>query len=322
MRADSAGAAPARPGTFRVVFIADTHVIGPQYACCSESPGLDNDSIMKTPERLARVRDQVNALDPAPDLVFVLGDVVHDAHHFRSVAEYRSEETGFSRASELFSDFEMPVHFVWGNHDYELDCSGEGAGHWDRAFTHQIFETLFDSPPTSVVNHKGWRFLLTNSQLGPTWTPGDPQCNPSLASYGADQLAWVDAQLAEGLPTMVMAHYYSAVTAMGESPADAHPDLMTVLRQHDNMRLFLAGHAHRWIDLRTVPDLPQVVLGATRYDTDNFWLFEFDEDGDEYRILDEDKPVWYTTCADTWRYDGGAPALDPSAAEEGDCGSR
>jgi len=42
----------APPASFRVVLVADTHVIGPEYICCSESPGLDNESIMKTPGRL------------------------------------------------------------------------------------------------------------------------------------------------------------------------------------------------------------------------------------------------------------------------------
>ena len=47
----------------------------------------------------------------------------------------------------------------------------------------------------------------------------------------------------------------------------------------------------------------------------------FEEDGSEYTILDYDKAKWFTTCADTWTYDG-TPAVDPSAPpESGDCGS-
>lgn len=69
---------PQEPGTFRVAMVADTHVIGPEYVCCSESEGIDNESIMKTPERLAAVVAAINAVEPPPELVFVLGDVVHD----------------------------------------------------------------------------------------------------------------------------------------------------------------------------------------------------------------------------------------------------
>lgn len=314
---DSAGGYPdPQPGTFRVVMLADTHVVGPEYECCSESEGIDNESIMKTPARLEAVRDQINALDPAPDLVFVLGDVVHNAMVYDDLQSYEDIETGYSRAAALFRDFNMPVHLVWGNHDYKVKCNGEGK---DRELTHEVLQSLFDAPPSDVIDHKGWRFVLTNSQLGPTWTPGHEMCETGLASYGADQLAWIDEQLSAGKPSMVMAHFYTLVTKLNEDPAGPHADLPAVLASHDNMKLFLAGHMHRWVDSRDAPNFPQVIVGATRYDTDNFWLFEFEENGEEYVILDEDKPTWYTTCADTWDYDGETPALSSTNVEEGDC---
>jgi 3',5'-cyclic AMP phosphodiesterase CpdA len=303
---------------FRVVMLADTHVVGPEYDCCSESEGIDNDSIMKTPARLEAVQAQVNALDPAPDLVFVLGDVVHDALVHDDVETYSDIETGYSTAAALFRGFDMPVHLVWGNHDYDVRCSGESK---DRELAHGVFEALFDAPPTESIDHKGWRFVLANSQLGPTWTAGHPLCETGLASYGPEQLAWIDTQLAEGMPTIVMAHFYTLVTKLNEDPGATHPDLPAVLARHDNLKLFLAGHMHRWVDNRAAPNFPQVILGATRYDTDNFWLFEFDVDGDEYRILDEEKPAWYTTCADTWDYNGPHPAPAEDSVEEGDCGN-
>ncbi len=312
------GTPPPTPGTFRVAMLADTHVIGPDYECCSESEGIDNDSIMKTPARLEAVRDQINGLDPQPDLVFVLGDVVHDALLYDDLETYLDRETGYSRAAELFRGFAMPVHFVWGNHDYDVHCSGPSK---DRELAHDIFGALFGAPPTGSVDHKGWRFLLTNSQLGPTWTPGHALCETGLASYGPEQLAWIDAQLDEGLPTFVMAHFYTLVTKLNEDPGAGRPDLPSVLARHDNLKLFLAGHMHRWVDSRAAANFPQVILGATRYDTDNFWLFELEEYGDSYQILDEDKPVWFTTCADTWTYEGPVPGPAAGSPEEGDCGS-
>ena len=74
------GAVP-RPDKFRAVFIADTHIIGPQYTCCSESEGADNASIVRTVERLESTQAKINGMRPRPDMVFVLGDVLHDAHH-------------------------------------------------------------------------------------------------------------------------------------------------------------------------------------------------------------------------------------------------
>lgn len=307
----------AGQATFRVVFIADTHVIGPQYTCCSESEWLDNDSIMKTADRLAQVRDAVNALDPQPDLVFVLGDVMHDSHVFETTDEYVAEESGWSISADLFDGFDAPVHLVWGNHDYEVSCDTD-RHQFSHAFTHDLFDRFFATAPTDVVDHKGWRFILANSQLGPTWTPGDPMCNTGLASYGREQLGWMDDLLADGLPSIVMAHYYMAVTETNEDPDGPFSGLGTVLDAHSNMKLFLSGHMHRWVDGREDGVFPQVILGATRYDTDNFWLFEFEENGDTYSIIDETKPRWFTTCADTWTY-GDPPALDSAAAEQGDC---
>ena len=98
------------------------------------------------------------------------------------------------------------------------------------------------------------------------------------------------------------------------------PDLSAVLARHDNVAVHMAGHLHRWYDLvpsRLTP-VRHIILGATRYDADNFWMVEFASDG-SFEILDYDKPRWQTTCADTWSYDG-SPVLMDDAIEEGDCG--
>ena len=51
--AGTATPTPAGPSTFRAVFMTDTHIIGPQYTCCSENSPADNSSIVKTVERLS-----------------------------------------------------------------------------------------------------------------------------------------------------------------------------------------------------------------------------------------------------------------------------
>jgi 3',5'-cyclic AMP phosphodiesterase CpdA len=309
---------PVTPGTFRVAFIADTHVIGPQYVCCSESEGLDNESIMKTPDRLAAVVDQLNAVNPPPEAVFVLGDVVHDAHVFDSLDAYEAEETAWSRAAALFDGLDMPVHLVWGNHDYDVDCGEVGDDR--RLFTHDLFDRFFGAEPTKVVDLYGWRFILANSQLGPTWDAVDGACSTGTGSFGAAQLTWLDEQLGEGRPSVVMSHHYLPVTRAEEDPAGLG-DYESVLSARSNMKLSLAGHAHRWIDFTPSYGFPHILLGATRYDTDDFWIVEFSKESDAYTILDFDKARWLTTCADTWVYDG-TPAPDPAnPAETGDCGN-
>lgn len=309
-------AGPAAPGTFRVAVISDTHVIGPQYACCSESDELDNSSIMKTVDRLGETVARINAVDPPPALVFVLGDVVHDARVYPTLEEYEGQDTAWSRASELLGGLTMPYHIAFGNHDYDFSCEDPA---YDRALTHALFARYFGAEPYTAVDHEAWRFLLANSQLGPTFDLADPRCDGGLGSFGAEQLAWLEAQLDAGRPSMVMSHHYLPVIASAEDP-QGRGDLETVLGAAPDLRLSLAGHAHRWLDFAVSYPFRHVLLGGTRYDADNFWILELQADGSAWRILDEEKPVWFTTCADTWVY-ADTPAPDPaSPAETGDCG--
>lgn len=301
------------PGVFRVVLMADTHVIGPQYECCSESPGVDNASIIKTEDRLREVVGEINAITPRPEMVFVLGDIVHAAHHSTDPAWYQANRNAFTIASELFELLDMPVHVLWGNHDYEVNCSGET---YDRALSHQVQRDFFGTEPYYSLDHKGWKFLFLNSQLGPTWDVNDARCDTSTASFGADQLDWTARELEEGMPTLVFSHHNRLLWLAAENPGSPNIDLRTVLGRYDNVEGNFAGHLHRWID--QVFGDEERVLSGTRYDTDNFWLLELDGTDRTYSILDEDKAIWLSSCARTYSYDG-TPTLVEDAPEEGDC---
>lgn len=315
---DSSSQTGLAPAPLRVVLVADTHVIGPQYACCSESDGADNDSIMRTPERLEQTVARINAIEPRPDFVFVLGDVLHDAYHSDDPAWYEENESAFSVASDLFSKLEVPVQYLWGNHDYEVRCGG-GSGSYSRELAHGLFERFFQSPPYSVVEAGGWNFALLNSQLGPTWDATGPKCETGLGSFGEEQLAWLDGVLQGGLPTVVMSHHHRLTSIASDEGTGVNADLTAVLERHDNVAVHFAGHLHRWYDLEPAGESPvrHIILGSTRYDDDNFWLVEFSPDG-SWSILDYDKPQWFTTCADTWTYAGSA-VPEEGAVENGDC---
>ena len=304
--------------TVRVVFIADTHIIGPQYECCSESDGVDNASIMRTQERLQKTITQINAIEPQPDHIFILGDVLHDAYHSTDLGWYQTENNAFKVAADLLDDLHAPVHILWGNHDYEVDCN-LGPNHHDRELSHQLFETFFQMPTHGVVEAGSWKFIMLNSQLGPTWDPNSEKCDTELGSYGEEQLTWLDNLLSDDRPAIVMTHHHM-LTSTAEAENDGgNPDLATVLARHDNVAFHIAGHLHRWYDIESSPLTPvrHIILGATRYDDDNFWVAEFDTNGD-YRILDYEKPQWNTTCADTWLY-YGIPELTANTVENGDC---
>ncbi|MEM8609606.1 MAG: metallophosphoesterase [Myxococcota bacterium] len=309
---DPAPVDPSVPSVFRAVVFADSHVIGPQYECCSESPGIDNISIVKTEERLRSAVSRLNAIEPRPEIAFLLGDVVHDAHHENEAAWYTENRNAFTVAREVLSELEIPLHYLWGNHDYEVRCNGTS---FDQSLSHELFREFFDSDPYHSVDFAGWKFLMLNGQLGASWDPEDERCSTGNASFGAEQLAWVAEQLDEGAPTVIMNHHMSALWMPSEFPDAENADMETVLGRYENDQLRFMGHTHRWLEFASKNEF---VLGATRYDDDNFWLVEFDGTDGTYRILDEAKAINQGTCAETYVYDG-IPVPVEDAPETGDC---
>jgi len=296
---------PAGPRP-RVVIIADTHVIGPQYTTPVENSPADNESILLTPMRLRALRDQVNAMQPKPEAVFVLGDVVHASHHSTDLAWYDANRNAYTEAREIFAGFDMPVHVVMGNHDYEMTCGHET---YPKALSEELFRHFFGAEPYYAVEVGGFRFYLLNGQQGPSWDPAGAGCDTEIASFGAAQLGWLARELDDGKPSVVMSHYMSILWAADENPGVAgQDDLRAVIRTHRNVLMALAGHTHRWLDFTGLSTgnshLPHFVLGPARYDPDNFWTLELDRETGTLTIVDKDKAIWSSTCSTTYRYDG------------------
>lgn len=317
----------SHPDYNSVVFISDSHVVGPQYECCSESDGIDNASIMKTPDRLRQVVERILMFDPAPEALFLSGDVVHGAYFSDSLDDYTSTENAFSVVSEILEPLPMPVYPAFGNHDYHYSCGGDGQS---KELSHQLFEHYFGVAPYYSVRLDGWKFLVLNSQLGSSWDASHPDCDTSVGSYGEAQLRWLNDELLEGVPTIVLAHHMLSITRKNELDDPELADIETILTNHaDVVRGLFVGHTHRWLDFSEAYAFSHIVLGATRYDSDNFWSFRFDPHTDEYSITDQDKAKWYTPCADEWVYQGmldyeaildGLPYTDPTnPSETGDC---
>lgn len=314
-----AGEGPPDDGPVRVVFVADTHIIGPQYTEPRENSPADNESIFRTVERALAIRETVHAIRPRPSAVFVLGDVVHDAHHSPDFDWYLENESAFSVAAEIFAGFEMPVHFVFGNHDYAVRC-GSGTT-YEAALSERLFSHFFGADPYSAVDLGGFRLLLTNPQKGPTWDRADSRCNTSRGSFGEAQLEWLEEQLGEGKPTLVLTHHMSVLHLRNEAPGRKHPDLISLLNAHDNVRGIFGGHTHRWLDMSFLHGerFEEHVLGAARYDADNFWVLELDGAAGTYEILDREKRIEANSCGRTFDYSREPYAVIENAAETGTC---
>ena len=302
--------------TFRAVFITDTHIIGPQYVCCSENSDVDNASIVHTVARLNTVRDTINAIQPPPQMVFVMGDVVHKAHLSTDPQWYRDNVNAYSIARDIFKTFTMPVYMTMGNHDYEVDC-GDTTDSYDRQFSEDRFMEFFGQPPYQAIDYHGWKFVLIDSQRGDTFDITSPHCNTGWASMGDTQMAWATAQLQENKPTFIMSHIFRLLYDSYES--GPYPGLPQLLDASPNVKGFLAGHSHHWVDASAFNnDVFHWTMGGTRYDPNNFWLVEFDGTDGTYTVLDQAKEIDNSTCAQTWSYNG-TPAVVPNAVDTGDC---
>ncbi len=292
--ANDTGDGDGDPAGFRVVVLADPHVVAPDYA--GEDPNL-----AMTKQRLETTRQQIAAIDPPPAFAIVLGDLVHEAYASSDPTWYTANPNAFAEIDALLDGFPIPVHVVFGESDYAIPEQ-------PKTLSHQLFAQFFAKQPYYSIEHEGWRFVFTNSQLGPSFEPANLEFNPALGSYGEAQLDWIAAELSHAQPTVLLTHFPLFQAQAFEAPDGTHRDIVELVNAFDNVALVLCGHLHQWNSLPQQYDAPLFVFGATRYDSDNFLLIEFHDDG-SLQVLDASKPDWGTPNADTWTYQGTpAPA--------------
>jgi 3',5'-cyclic AMP phosphodiesterase CpdA len=169
---------------------------------------------------LERVIAAVRGLPNPVDGVVVTGDVAGNGR-------YKEYEL----ARELLARFEVPVHVLPGNHD-------------DRAGLRRAFGLPGEGgePIDYAVEVRGVRILVLDSTV-PGQDPG---------ALEADQLAWLDRQLAEHpeAPAVLAMHHSPLPTGIDEwdevnlSAADRQA-LGEVVGGHDQVKAIVAGHLHR-----------------------------------------------------------------------------
>lgn len=266
--------APSEPWRFAV--LTDTHVIDEFYSG-RESNELDTSSLYLAEERLLAAVDRLNRLDPRPDLVFNLGDIVHDAE-WEDFDFYFTQRTRIDRAFDAHQRLEMPWYGCYGNHDYRI-------GRLERSFTEDLFRQKMGMEPWTAVDHRGWKFICLNNFQGATQDPRSELYNRGRGSFGEEQLQWLEAQLDEGRPTFVFNHY---MLGLCEEREFGDFSLHSLLRRHaDHIEMVLTGHTHRWLDFQRQFGPRHMVMGATRYDEDCYIIVEIDPRTDEVTYVNE-----------------------------------
>ncbi|MDX2153353.1 MAG: metallophosphoesterase [Bryobacteraceae bacterium] len=291
-----AGAAAAAPvisgadsGTFRFGVIADTHIIDGFYKG-PESNELDTQSILKSSERLTAARAHLNALKPALEHVFLIGDYFHD-YPSTDVDFYFQNKTRIDFAKELTDGFAMPVHVGFGNHDYFVPKM-------TREASHELFRRKLGVKPYYAVDHKGVKFVHLNNFLGDTWKPGSAVYEKGRGSLGLEQLEWFEAELRQGKPTFVFVHYpVGSIADVERADFGLHPLLK---KYAGNVLHVLSGHRHRWLDFADKFGPKHTAIGATRFDPDAYLIVEIDPKKATYELLNIGRVEWNTHYSEPW----------------------
>lgn len=282
----------ARPDARKFYFavIADTHIIDGFYKG-PEGNAEDTESIFKTRERLTAARTVINDLQPAMDLVVLVGDYFHD-YPSTDVEFYFTHQTRIDDAKALTDGFRMPVHVGFGNHDYAVPTVS-------REATHELFRRKLSLRPYYAVEHRGYKFIHLNNFLGDTWLAGHERFNKSVGSLGEEQLNWLEAELRQQKPSFVFIHFPLSIVAPTER---ADYGLHPLLKKHkDTVQRVVSGHWHRWFEFGRSYGPQHLVIASTRYDANAYLIVEVDTQTATHQLLNLDLVDWNTHFSQPYR---------------------
>ncbi len=288
---DAGPDAAAAAAKVRVAVLADTHIIDDYYVGPENTP-IDTESIFHTKERFETVRATINALEPPAQAVFIAGDFIHN-YPSSQYEFFFTHMTRWDVAKNIVDGFRMPVYPGLGNHDYDVPDV-------PRELTHRIFKDKIGKDPYYAVRLAGWKVLMLDNMLGVTWDTTSPRYDSDQGSFGKEQLAWLDHDLAEGVPSILVFHFGLFLIAKHETDDPAMPDLFALLEKHKaTVKLVLGGHTHTWLDFSEDFGVRHFLLGGTRYDADNYALLDLDPSG-TVEVVNWSAFGWVTMEADPW----------------------
>jgi 3',5'-cyclic AMP phosphodiesterase CpdA len=193
-----------------IVQLTDTHVL---------ESGKRQWLFFETSSYLARCVARINALQPAPDLVIVTGDVADGG-----------KRAQYERARAVLDELTVPYFIVPGNHDRAkplADVFGERV----RATPDAGLSYTIDDFPVRVV-------MLDSTARGrPGGEISDAKC------------AWLDGVLARerARPTILALHhppFAPKVPGLDRLPLRGRMELGAIVARHPQIRRIVSGHVH------------------------------------------------------------------------------
>jgi predicted MPP superfamily phosphohydrolase len=155
---------------------------------------------------LAQTVQILNAIDPPVELVLLPGDLLDDLPSDDPAYYEQHDETQLHQAVTLLAGLQMPWLAVLGNHDYYLADGGlTNELTEDFAAREALLEDRLGLPGLWFRrDHRGIALYgLSSMQRHPdaAWIPDN------CGSFGVEQLAWLDEQLADGTPAVLFFHH-------------------------------------------------------------------------------------------------------------------
>ena len=159
---------------------------------------------------LAETVEILNAVDPPVELVLLTGDLLDDLPSDEPSYYEEHDHTALHQLETLLEGLAIPRLAVLGNHDYYIQGGGLLNDLTDDLEAREaLLEERLDLPGLWFRHdHRGIAFYgLNTMQPHPDagWLP------ESCGSFGPEQLAWLEQQLADGVPSVLFFHHALAL---------------------------------------------------------------------------------------------------------------
>ncbi len=173
---------------------------------------------VNTEDSYRAILAELKALQPAPHLLLLTGDLTQDG-----------SEPAYARLQESLETLGIPAYCLPGNHDTVSIMAKELRGcavYWN-----------------SCLQIGGWQFIPLNSAIA-------GQVHGYLSATSLD---WLDRQLGDRphLPTLIAVHH--PVIALGcewidRSGLQNQAEFWQICDRHPQVRVIISGHAHQEFD--------------------------------------------------------------------------
>ena len=214
----------------QIVQITDTHIDGPDKLLYGK---------VDTAQHLAQSVQEINAMQPQPDVVLITGDLVEIP-----------SEASYEHFASLIAPLRAPAYLLPGNHDdpqFMLEMFGD-TGQFPAV--HPTLQYAIEEFPV--------RILALNSHFQ----------GSELPDFSTHRLQWLEETLEESeRPTLIAIHHPPMKTGIGFIDmvgAQWYAGIRDVISKHPQVQLVICGHGHTDL-IGRIGTAPVYMAGSTAH---------------------------------------------------------